>query len=172
MANKERSNSSCGSSQKKKSQPVHRSHTGGLEGEQSRTPSPTKSKLNFLEGFRNTLRARSPVRNNSTAVSDAQREIYSSTMVLFILHLIFSFLLLEEYMLMIMRMPLPTANLLLSTPLFFTRAWMTCSEGIFFYSQFDNAKHFRRIILLFDDETKLVYSSNKGTLLLPLLLDA
>ncbi|XP_046409767.1 kalirin isoform X2 [Neodiprion fabricii] len=60
-ANKERSN-------QRKTQLIQRSHTaGGLDGDAlpPRTPSPTKSRLNFLEGFRNTLRARSPVRNNS-----------------------------------------------------------------------------------------------------------
>ena len=63
-ANKGRSNGTP-----RKNPPVQRSLTGGLEGEQPRTPSPTKSKLNFLEGFRNTLRARSPVRTNSIPVS-------------------------------------------------------------------------------------------------------
>lgn len=62
-SNKERS------SDHRKSQGIHRSHTGGLENS-PRTPSPTKSKLNFLEGFRNTItRARSPVRTNSIPVS-------------------------------------------------------------------------------------------------------
>ncbi|XP_036147611.1 triple functional domain protein isoform X2 [Monomorium pharaonis] len=46
-------------------QPLQRSLTGGLECVQPRTPSPTKSRLNFLEGFKNTLRTRSPIRNNS-----------------------------------------------------------------------------------------------------------
>ncbi|XP_018399522.1 PREDICTED: triple functional domain protein isoform X2 [Cyphomyrmex costatus] len=49
----------------KNQQPLQRSQTGGLECVQSRTPSPTKSRLNFLEGFKNTLRTRSPIRNNS-----------------------------------------------------------------------------------------------------------
>ncbi|XP_066586985.1 triple functional domain protein isoform X3 [Prorops nasuta] len=65
-ANKERNNG-------RKGQPVQRAHTGGLEGEPPRTPSPTKGKLNFLEGFRNTLRARSPIRNNSIPVSPGAR---------------------------------------------------------------------------------------------------
>ncbi|XP_014470162.1 PREDICTED: triple functional domain protein isoform X3 [Dinoponera quadriceps] len=60
-ANKDRSNEHRTSS----SQPqLQRSHTGGLDCS-PRTPSPTKSRLNFLEGFKNTLRTRSPVRNNS-----------------------------------------------------------------------------------------------------------
>ncbi|XP_070530532.1 triple functional domain protein isoform X3 [Cardiocondyla obscurior] len=46
-------------------QPLQRSQTGGLEHVQPRTPSPTKSRLTFLEGFKNTLRTRSPIRNNS-----------------------------------------------------------------------------------------------------------
>ncbi|XP_023289652.1 LOW QUALITY PROTEIN: triple functional domain protein [Orussus abietinus] len=45
---------------------------GGLLGD-DRTPSPTKSRLNFLEGFRNTLRARSPVRPNPTPVAPGAR---------------------------------------------------------------------------------------------------
>ncbi|XP_070163536.1 triple functional domain protein isoform X4 [Polyergus mexicanus] len=44
---------------------LQRSYTGGLDHAQPRTPSPTKSRLNFLEGFKNTLRTRSPGRNNS-----------------------------------------------------------------------------------------------------------
>ena len=61
-ANKERES-------QRKNQVIQRSRTGGLENlETPRTPSPTKSKLNFLEGFRNTLRARSPVRSNSVPV--------------------------------------------------------------------------------------------------------
>ncbi|XP_043287262.1 kalirin isoform X2 [Venturia canescens] len=67
-ANKERRNGHS-----RKNQPVQRAHTGGLEGETPRTPSPTKSKLNFLEGFRNTLRARSPVRTNSIPVAPGAR---------------------------------------------------------------------------------------------------
>ncbi|XP_044587517.1 kalirin isoform X2 [Cotesia glomerata] len=66
-SNKERS------SDHRKSQGIHRSHTGGLENS-PRTPSPTKSKLNFLEGFRNTItRARSPVRTNSIPVTPGSR---------------------------------------------------------------------------------------------------
>ncbi|XP_015125607.1 triple functional domain protein isoform X1 [Diachasma alloeum] len=58
----------------KKGHLVHRSQTGsGLDSDSSRTPSPTKSKLNFLEGFRNTLRARSPVRTNSIPVAPGAR---------------------------------------------------------------------------------------------------
>lgn len=61
-ANKERD---C----QRKTPVIQRSRTGGLENlESPRTPSPTKSKLNFLEGFRNTLRARSPVRSSSVPV--------------------------------------------------------------------------------------------------------
>ena len=68
--------SSCSSPARKPlhQQPIHRSRTGGpLDGggsstDSPRTPSPTKSKLNFLEGFRNTLRARSPVRIGSVPV--------------------------------------------------------------------------------------------------------
>lgn len=68
--NKERSNG------QRKTQPIHRSHTVGLDGgETPRTPSPTKSKLNFLEGFKNTLRARSPVRTNSIPVSLLKKKI-------------------------------------------------------------------------------------------------
>ncbi|XP_033224250.1 kalirin isoform X3 [Belonocnema kinseyi] len=53
---------------------IQRSRTGGLESlESPRTPSPTKSKLNFLEGFRNTLRARSPVRSSSVPVAPGAR---------------------------------------------------------------------------------------------------
>ncbi|KAF7988703.1 hypothetical protein HCN44_001276 [Aphidius gifuensis] len=48
-------------------------HCGLIDSDSSRTPSPTKSKLNFLEGFRNTLRARSPVRNNSIPVAPGAR---------------------------------------------------------------------------------------------------
>ncbi|XP_014207348.1 triple functional domain protein-like [Copidosoma floridanum] len=70
------SSSSC-SSPARKQQPVHRSHTGGpLDpgvNDLPRTPSPTKSKLNFLEGFRNTLRARSPVRIGSVPVAPGAR---------------------------------------------------------------------------------------------------
>ncbi|KAK0088984.1 hypothetical protein PV325_009867 [Microctonus aethiopoides] len=67
-SNKERSNG------QRKTQPIHRSHTVGLDGgETPRTPSPTKSKLNFLEGFKNTLRARSPVRTNSIPVAPGAR---------------------------------------------------------------------------------------------------
>lgn len=64
-ANKDRSNEQRTSSQPQ----LQRSHTGGLDCAQPRTPSPTKSRLNFLEGFKNTLRTRSPVRNNSIPVS-------------------------------------------------------------------------------------------------------
>ncbi|XP_011495502.1 PREDICTED: kalirin isoform X2 [Ceratosolen solmsi marchali] len=69
--------SSAGSTPTRKSQPIHRSRTGGpLDGgdiDAPRTPSPTKSKLNFLEGFRNTLRARSPVRIGSVPVAPGAR---------------------------------------------------------------------------------------------------
>ncbi|XP_015585806.1 triple functional domain protein isoform X4 [Cephus cinctus] len=65
-ANKERGG-------QRKGQAVQRSLTGGLDGTPPRTPSPTKSKLNFLEGFRNTLRARSPVRTNSIPVAPGAR---------------------------------------------------------------------------------------------------
>ncbi|XP_011640411.1 kalirin isoform X1 [Pogonomyrmex barbatus] len=54
-------------------QPLQRSHTGGLECTQPRTPSPTKSRLTFLEGFKNTLRTRSPIRNNSIPVVPGAR---------------------------------------------------------------------------------------------------
>ncbi|XP_058808184.1 triple functional domain protein-like isoform X3 [Phymastichus coffea] len=63
----------------RKQQPAHRSRTTGTldtsyGGDTSpRTPSPTKSKLNFLEGFRNTLRARSPVRIGSVPVAPGAR---------------------------------------------------------------------------------------------------
>lgn len=64
-ANRERNESH------RKSQPVHRASTGGImdEIDSPRTPSPTKSKLNFLEGFKNTLRARSPIRLGTLPVS-------------------------------------------------------------------------------------------------------
>ncbi|XP_051163454.1 triple functional domain protein isoform X3 [Leptopilina boulardi] len=66
-ANKERDN-------QRKAQVMQRSRTGGLDNfESPRTPSPTKSKLNFLEGFRNTLRARSPVRSTSVPVAPGAR---------------------------------------------------------------------------------------------------
>ncbi|KAK2576355.1 hypothetical protein KPH14_005709 [Odynerus spinipes] len=51
--------------QQKITRPIQRTQYGGLDCELPRTPSPTKSRLNFLDGFKNTLRARSPVRNNS-----------------------------------------------------------------------------------------------------------
>ncbi|KAL2736415.1 kalirin-like isoform X3 [Vespula maculifrons] len=51
--------------QQKITRPIQRTQYGGLDCELPRTPSPTKSRLNFLDGFRNTLRARSPVRTNS-----------------------------------------------------------------------------------------------------------
>ncbi|XP_026826598.1 kalirin isoform X2 [Ooceraea biroi] len=54
-------------------QSLQRSHTGGLDCAQPRTPSPTKSRLNFLEGFKNTLRTRSPIRNNSIPVVPGAR---------------------------------------------------------------------------------------------------
>lgn len=54
-----------------KSRSLQRSRTGGLDQDSSRTPSPTKSRLNFLEGFKSTLRARSPVRNNSIPQRDS-----------------------------------------------------------------------------------------------------
>ncbi|KYQ47509.1 Triple functional domain protein [Trachymyrmex zeteki] len=54
-------------------QPLQRSQTGGLECVQPRTPSPTKGRLNFLEGFKNTLRTRSPIRNNSIPVVPGAR---------------------------------------------------------------------------------------------------
>ncbi|XP_078043886.1 trio Rho guanine nucleotide exchange factor isoform X2 [Augochlora pura] len=41
---------------------------GGTFDESSRTSSPTKSRLHFLEGFRSTLRPRSPIRNNSIPI--------------------------------------------------------------------------------------------------------
>ncbi|XP_071554016.1 kalirin isoform X2 [Temnothorax nylanderi] len=56
-----------------RSQPLQRSQTGGLECAQPRTPSPTKSRLTFLEGFKNTLRTRSPIRNNSIPVVPGAR---------------------------------------------------------------------------------------------------
>ncbi|XP_012230227.2 kalirin isoform X2 [Linepithema humile] len=60
-------------SAKGRSQPLQRSQTGGLDCTQPRTPSPTKSRLHFLEGFKNTLRTRSPVRNNSIPVVPGAR---------------------------------------------------------------------------------------------------
>ncbi|KAL0129500.1 hypothetical protein PUN28_001638 [Cardiocondyla obscurior] len=54
-------------------QPLQRSQTGGLEHVQPRTPSPTKSRLTFLEGFKNTLRTRSPIRNNSIPIVPGAR---------------------------------------------------------------------------------------------------
>jgi hypothetical protein len=66
-ANRDKSND-----HKTNQQPLQRSHTGGLDCAQPRTPSPTKSRLNFLEGFKNTLRTRSPIRNNSIPVSQSQ----------------------------------------------------------------------------------------------------
>lgn len=47
-----------------------RTRAGALDQDTSQTPSPSKSRLNFLEGFRSTLRPRSPVRNNSIPVSN------------------------------------------------------------------------------------------------------
>ncbi|XP_050446122.1 kalirin isoform X3 [Cataglyphis hispanica] len=52
---------------------LQRSYTGGLDHVQPRTPSPTKSRLNFLEGFKNTLRTRSPGRNHSIPVVPGAR---------------------------------------------------------------------------------------------------
>lgn len=49
---------------------LQRPRTGGLDQDSSQSPSPSKSRLNFLEGFRSTLRPRSPVRNNSIPVSN------------------------------------------------------------------------------------------------------
>ncbi|KOC61451.1 Triple functional domain protein [Habropoda laboriosa] len=46
---------------------------GGLDQDSSQTPSPSKSRLNFLEGFRSTLRPRSPVRNNSIPIVPGSR---------------------------------------------------------------------------------------------------
>ncbi|CAL7943982.1 unnamed protein product [Xylocopa violacea] len=45
---------------------LQRSRTGGSNQDTSQTPSPSKSRLNFLDGFRSTLRPRSPVRNNNS----------------------------------------------------------------------------------------------------------
>nr|XP_033331706.1 triple functional domain protein isoform X2 [Megalopta genalis] len=48
---------------------LQRSRAGaGTFDESSRTSSPTKSRLHFLEGFRSTLRPRSPIRNNSIPI--------------------------------------------------------------------------------------------------------
>lgn len=86
-----RQNSMPSSIPTRKAQPVHRSRTTGTSNDKNssgaplepvnagladspRTPSPTKSKLNFLEGFRNTLRARSPVRIGSVPVSTNTRK--------------------------------------------------------------------------------------------------
>ncbi|XP_076248755.1 trio Rho guanine nucleotide exchange factor isoform X3 [Calliopsis andreniformis] len=52
---------------------LQRSRVGGLDQDPSRTPSPTKSRLNFLEGFKSTLRTRSPVRNNSVPIVSGSR---------------------------------------------------------------------------------------------------
>lgn len=50
---------------------LHRPRTGTTDQDSSQTQSsPSKSRLNFLEGFRSTLRPRSPVRNNSIPVSN------------------------------------------------------------------------------------------------------
>nr|XP_050856802.1 kalirin isoform X4 [Vespula vulgaris] len=59
--------------QQKITRPIQRTQYGGLDCELPRTPSPTKSRLNFLDGFRNTLRARSPVRTNSIPVVPGAR---------------------------------------------------------------------------------------------------
>lgn len=50
---------------------LQRPRTGGLDQDSSQSPSPSKSRLNFLEGFRSTLRPRSPVRNNSIPQKDS-----------------------------------------------------------------------------------------------------
>ncbi|XP_047358806.1 kalirin isoform X2 [Vespa velutina] len=68
MMNKEKS-----IPQQKITRPIQRTQYGGLDCELPRTPSPTKSRLNFLDGFRNTLRARSPVRTNSIPVVPGAR---------------------------------------------------------------------------------------------------
>lgn len=50
---------------------LHRPRTAATDQDSSQTQSsPSKSRLNFLEGFRSTLRPRSPVRNNSIPVSN------------------------------------------------------------------------------------------------------
>ncbi|XP_014237093.1 kalirin isoform X2 [Trichogramma pretiosum] len=69
------SSSSVSNSSRKQQHQVQRSRTGGPldPAEPPRTPSPSKSKLNFLEGFRNTLRARSPVRIGTVPVAPGAR---------------------------------------------------------------------------------------------------
>lgn len=47
-----------------------RAYAGPSDPDTPQTSSPSKSRLNFLEGFRSTLRPRSPVRNNSIPVSN------------------------------------------------------------------------------------------------------
>nr|XP_012140240.1 PREDICTED: triple functional domain protein isoform X2 [Megachile rotundata] len=53
---------------------AQRSRTAGVsDQEPSQTPSPSKSRLNFLEGFKSSLRPRSPVRNNSIPIVAGSR---------------------------------------------------------------------------------------------------
>ncbi|XP_060832863.1 triple functional domain protein isoform X3 [Bombus pascuorum] len=53
---------------------LHRPRTGATDQDSPQTQSsPSKSRLNFLEGFRSTLRPRSPVRNNSIPIVPGSR---------------------------------------------------------------------------------------------------
>ena len=58
---------------------LHRPRAAGATDHQDSSPqtqsSPSKGRLNFLEGFRTTLRPRSPVRNNSIPVSKNMKVI-------------------------------------------------------------------------------------------------